>query len=120
MTANVEGAEGLLIVSDDPDWNSTQDNSSDGPIVYFYGIEGISSAELQFNRGEDFPERFVIHQDGVDTTATFSNYNEETATFSVTMDDGVNNETYNDLVLNSGVFTAYTYDASLTGARIRE
>jgi hypothetical protein len=107
MTVNVKGAEELLIVSDDKE--------SADPIVYFYGIEGISSVELRFARGEDFPERFVIHpEDGPDTTAEFSAYDENTATFSVTISDDVNTVTYDDLVLNSGVFSAYTYDDSLT------
>ena len=112
MAANVAGAESLLIVSEDLE--------PDAPIVYFYGIEGISSAKIQFTRGEDFPGSFVVSEEsGTETTATFTGYNKDTASFSVTISDNANTntETYNDLVLNSGVFTAYTFDEALSDSQ---
>jgi hypothetical protein len=117
MAVNVPMAKRLLIVSEDVETADTDVEPAD-PIVYFYGIEGISSAAFEFARGEekDFPERFVIHpEDGTVTTAEFSAYDEETSTFSVTISEGENATTTDEgLVLNSGVFSVYENDKTLS------
>ncbi|MDR0638111.1 MAG: DUF1566 domain-containing protein [Spirochaetaceae bacterium] len=107
MVANLAAAANLLVMSEDlPEAD---------PVVYFYGIEGISSAEIQFERGEDFPRSFVIREEGgTETTAVFSGYDSKTSTFSAEVSDGSITETYDDLVLNSGVFAAYTDDDTLS------
>jgi hypothetical protein len=95
MVAGVKAAEHLLVVSDD-----TKVTAADHPVVYFYGIEDITSVEIHFAVNTDFPSKFVIHQQGMpDTVGNFSAYNTDTETFSVVITCGDNFEIYTDLVL---------------------
>jgi hypothetical protein len=106
MVANMAEAKDLVVVSED---------GGAYPIVYFYGIEDISSVAIHFDRpGDDFPSGFVICQEeGVPlVTGNVSAYDEETETFSLDLDGGF--ETYDGLVLNKSLFSAYPDQGDLT------
>jgi hypothetical protein len=77
MVAHLKEAENLAVVSEDRE-------TDDHPVVYFYGIDGISSTEIHFVRGSDFPSGFVIRQEGLPpTVGTLTPYNKTAETFSL-------------------------------------
>jgi hypothetical protein len=103
MVASMSNTRNLLVVSDDAGVTA-----ADHPVVYFYGIEGMTSVEIHFAANADFPSRLVIHQQGMsDTVGTFSAYNTIAETFSITINYESGPETY-DLALNKDVFTAHS------------
>jgi hypothetical protein len=111
MVAYMEAAENLVVVSDDRE-------REDHPVVYFYGIEGISRVEIHFAPNANFPSRFVIRQEGLpSTTGDLSPYNEATETFSLTLSGDPAVEPYDNLVLNKSLFDAYPVQGDLTDSQ---
>jgi hypothetical protein len=105
MVANTPETKNLLIVSDD---------TGAYPVVYFYGIEGVSAAEIHFTMNGSFPDWLVIRQEGLaDTVAVFSPYDDITESFSIDLGCGPTTERYDNLILNKNVFTAYPEDPDL-------
>jgi hypothetical protein len=106
MVANLKAAENLLVVSED---------QADDPVVYFYGIEGVSRVEIHFAPDANFPSGFVIHQEGLPSTmGVLSSYSEEFETFSIDLSCGQVFERYDSLVLNKSLFAAYPDQEDMT------
>jgi hypothetical protein len=109
IVANLKAAENLIVVSEDRD-------PDDDPVVYFYGIEGVSRVEIHFAPKVKFPYGFVIHQEGLPSTeGTLSPYNDATETFSLELSDPVV-EPY-DMVLNKSLFDAYPDKEDMTDSQ---
>ncbi|MDR3303654.1 MAG: hypothetical protein LBS86_04515 [Treponema sp.] len=108
---NMEETRGLVIVSE---------YTGVKPITRVFGIAGIDRIDFEYPVAGSlqFPERIVIVREGVtDIVAELSPYDDARETFSVELHDAEFAETYDDLVLNKSVFTAYPGDHTLNASQ---
>jgi hypothetical protein len=108
-----EAAKNLVFVS--------ADRETDGhPVVYFYGIEGVSRVEVHFDRESDFPSRFAVFKEDMQPAlGGLSAYDTDTGTFSLELRRGADSEVYPILALNKSLFDAYPAQGDMTGSQYR-
>jgi hypothetical protein len=93
-----------------------EQEDGDTAVRFLDGGNGMA-ASMYFSGGAApaFPSGFVLNRENEDTiTGTFSPYNEDAETFSLTLEYEGETQTFDGLVLNKNIFSVYQNDDSLT------
>jgi hypothetical protein len=97
----------------------TSEELDGGTVVRFLAGDSGMAVSVYFDEGKTFPRGFLFNEETGEShingfRGTFSDYDEITETFSLTLRYGEEEHTFDGLVLNKNVLTAYQDDTNLT------
>jgi len=108
-TENDKDSKGLITVATLPN-NSLEDDMA----VRVVNNQNKSDTSFFYDSEKQFPNRMTMMKGGERIEGTFSEYDDTTETFSLTLVCGNETEVFEKIILNKNVFTAYKADNSLT------